>query len=240
MSRIPEPLGRWILFAFCLGVVSPAGLAAEAEKPLLPLNSVQGVLQTFSANTPRTLEVITGEGNSTDGNGAIKFGGVAKDASGNHYFGIMVPLPAPLYLDKLRIVFDVRCDTPETLTRFYVRCYNRGESKPAWSFTGQPFVKAETAQHGDWQTLALQREVGMAGLQWEPSLVEERQGTAVDRIEFVVGTSARQAEVAASLDNLRTAPAMARIADLAAPKKLIPDTAAEQEHLRNVRLFPRR
>ncbi len=224
MNRISRAFGLWILFVFCMAGGSLAGLAAESEKPLSPLNSVQGVLPTFSTNTPRTLEVVTGEANSTDGNGALKFGGVSSDGPGNHYFGIMVPLPAPLNLDKLRIVFDARCETPETLTRFYVRCYNQGQNKPAWSFAGQPFVEAETAQHGGWQTLALQREVGVTGLAWEPSVVEERQGTAVDRIEFIVGTSERQVEVAASIDNLRTAPAIARIADLAAPKKLIPDT----------------
>lgn len=224
MNRISRACGLWILFAFCIAGGPLTGLAAEPEKPLLPLNSVQGVLPTFSTNTPRMLEVVTGAGNSTDGNGAIKFGGVSKDASGNHYFGIMVPLPAPLNLDQLRIVFDVRCDTPETLRSLYVRCYNRGENKPAWSFNGQPFARAEATKPGGWLTLALQREVGTQGLQWEPSMVEQRQAAAVDRIEFIVGTPVRQAAVAASIDNLRTAPAMARIADLAAPKKLIPDT----------------
>ena len=118
----------------------------------------------------------------------------------------------------------LRCDTPDTLKSFYVRCYNRGESEPAWSFTGQPFARAGAAKHGGWLTLALQREVGMLGLHWEPSMVEQRKASAVDRIEFIVGTSVREGTVAASIDNLGTAPALATIADLPVPKTLTPDT----------------
>ncbi|OGV65107.1 MAG: hypothetical protein A3K19_25485 [Lentisphaerae bacterium RIFOXYB12_FULL_65_16] len=219
---------RPTLPALYLAAAALAASAADTEQSLLPLDSVQGIQQTWGTDSPRTLDVVTGEGNSTDGNGAVKFSAVAKDAPGNQYFGIMIPLATPVDLDASRLMFDARGDTPDTLMNFYVRCYNRGESKPAWSFSGQPFAKVGSPKRGDWLTLALQRELGANGMGWEPAVVETRKATAVDRIEFIIGTATPKGTVAASIDNLRTAPALATIAGLQAPKKLTPDTVVAQ------------
>jgi hypothetical protein len=220
---------HWILSTLFIASLSLTGFAGEPEQVLLPLNSVQNVRQTWTTNVPRTLELITGAGNSLNGNGAVKFGGVAKDAPGNQYFGIMIPLPSPINLEQRRLVFDMRCDTPDTLKFFYVRCYNRSESKPSWSFSGQPFTRTDTEKQRHWLTLTLQREPGMPGLLWEPSVVEERQATAVDRIEFIVGTSLRKGTVLASIGNVRIAPALLTIAALATPKTFPRDTVLVQD-----------
>ena len=210
------------LITLCIATVSLTGFAVVTEQPLLPLNSVHGVQQTWTTNTIRTLEVVRGEGNTTDGNGAIRFGAVAKDKPGSQYFGIMIPLPQPVNLDELRLVFDARCETPDIVGRFYFRAYNRGEKKPAWSFTGQPFKRK------DWLTISLQRGMGANGVNWEPSMVQERKATAVDRIELVIGTHTAKATVSVCVDNLRTAPALTAVAGLQAPKKLIRDTILVQ------------
>lgn len=217
-------IDRRVLVTLGIAAVSLTGFAAVPEQPLLPLNSIQGVQPTWTTNTRRTLEVIRGAGNSTDGNGALRFGAVAKETSGNQYFGIMIPLPAPVNLDALRLVFDVRCETPDIAGTFYLRAYNRGEKKPAWSFLGRPF----SAKRKDWLTLSLQRGMGANGLNWEPSMVGERKATTVDRIELVIGTSTPKATISVCVDNLRTGPALTSIASLQAPKKLLRDTVLVQ------------
>ena len=194
--------------------------AAETANGLLPLNSVDGIGQTYLTEPPRRLEVVNGKDESTDGDGAILFGGHTPTAEGSKYFGIMVPLGSPVDIRERALTFDARTPTPDTTKAFYVRLYNEGESKPAWSFNSWNQQLKE-----GWRSFTLQHGLCVDGLAWERGLVEDRVADKVDRVEFIIGTRADDADVLAVVDNLRFVPRRPGIQDLTEPKKLVRDTA---------------
>ena len=212
----------WILMGLLAAVALPpvAGVAAEGEKPLLRLNSTKGVVSTWGrTGAPRKLDVVTGPGNTTDGDGALRLEATSTAAEGNHYFGVVVPLPRPTDIRDVRLLFDARTTRTVPTRAFYVRCYNKGETEPAWSFhswSGQ--LRAE------WRTFSLQAGLCLEGLTWEPRVVGPRVADRVDRIEFIIGTHEDNTMVDVLLDNLRTAERLRTIQDLAAPKPLTRDT----------------
>ena len=134
--------------------------AAQPADLLLPFESVEGVEESWGrAGTTRSLSVMTGEGNVTEGGGALHLTATATAAEGNHYFGVIVPLPEPRDLTPSRIVFDARTTQPATTQAFYVRLYNQGESQPAWSYNSwSSQLKTE------WRTFTLQKEYSEGGL----------------------------------------------------------------------------
>ena len=208
---------------FCLpSLVLLAPLAvAHAEPPvtLSSLNDLEGVGQTYLDVASRRLDVVNGDGESTDGDGAIMFGGHAPSAEGNTYFGVMVPLASPVDIREGSVRFDARTPTPGDTKAFYVRFYNEGQSKPAWSY-----VSWDQQLREQWRTFAVQRGLCLDGLEWEAGVVEDRVADKVDRIEFIIGTGDDEVDIMAVVDNLRVVPRLPGIGDLTAPKKLVRET----------------
>ena len=204
-----------------LALLTPlAAVAAETSVNLLSFNSLDGVNQTYLTEPARRLEIVNGKDESTDGDGAMLFGGHAPTADGSKYFGVMVPLAEPVDVRDRALSFDARTPTPEGVTAFYVRFYNRGETNPAWSFSswGSPLKE-------QWRTFTVQRGLCADGLAWEGARVEDRVASMIDRVEFIIGTRDNDVEMLAVIDNLRMAPSRPGIQDLTEPKKLVRDTA---------------
>ncbi|NLB95051.1 MAG: PQQ-binding-like beta-propeller repeat protein [Armatimonadetes bacterium] len=206
-----------------LGIVFLAfGLSAvsAAEAPLLPLDTAEGVRATM---TPRgvtsKIEVVTGEGNTTDGKGALHLEGTSPTAQGNKYFGVRIPLKEPVDLRERRILIDARTNFPVETRAFYVRLYNRGEKQPAWSFASWSGQLRK-----EWRTFSIQVGFSPDGLDWEASVVENRVASHIDAIELIIGTSEDEKTVDLLCDNIRVAERIQTIQDLKAPKPLVRET----------------
>lgn len=197
-----------------------ASVAGAAEKPLLPLDTAEEAKPSMRPKgTQLSIEVVKGEGNTTNGGGAIRFQGTSPTAQGNKYFGINLSLKEPVDLTKRRVLLDARTAHPEDTKAFYVRFYNQGETKPAWSFNSW-----DGQLHGTWQTFSFQARLSPDGLNWETEVVGTRVADRIDRIEVIIGTAGDGKLIDASLDNLRTADPLVTIADLKEPKTLVRDT----------------
>ncbi len=203
-----------------LALLPPAAAAgAEPEMPLPPLDTIEGIAPTYLTQPPRRLEVVRGEGESVDGKGAVLFGGRAPAGGGSKYFGIMVQLAKPVDLRRRAVTVHARTPTPEATRAFYVRLYNRGESKPAWSFSSW-----NGQLRNGWRRFAMQQGFCVDELSWERRVVEDRIADKVDRIEFIIGTRDNDVDVLAVVDALRIAPRRPRIEDLTQPKRLVRNT----------------
>ncbi len=181
---------------------------------LLSLDGTEGVKETYArTGTARFLTAASGENNTVDGKGAIQFGAkTAADAEGSQYFGILVSLPKPTDLRRHRLAFRARTNHPGTTAAFYVRAYNQGDNKPAWSFNSWNSVLAEP-----WREICLQPDLPLSGLAWEAKVVEDRIATAVDRIEFIIGSRAKDVPVDVLLDDLRIGPRLGSLQELETP-----------------------
>jgi FG-GAP-like repeat len=210
---------RLVSLLWCVCLASFLATAAEAPAVLHPLNTLDGVSETYLRGAPRRLELVTGENDTTDGGGAILFGGRAPTGEGSKYFGIMVTLPEPVDLREQAVTLDARTPSPGATKAFYVRLYNEGGSKPAWSFNSWNGSLNET-----WRTFTLQQGLCLDGLAWEKGVVEDRVADRVDRVEFIIGTRDDDTDVLAVVDNLRVTPRKPGIQDLTAPKQLVRDT----------------
>ena len=194
--------------------------AATPERPLLAVTSVEGVRETFGrSGASRTLEIVRGAQDTTDGDGALRFGGTSVVADGNHYFGVTVPLAEPVDLREERLLFDARTNRAGVTQAFYVRCYNQGQKAPAWSFNSW-----NGQLRGEWRTFSLQTALCLDGLAWEATVVEDRVADRVDRIEFIIGTSEDETAVDGLVDNLRLAARLLTIQDLSEPKRIVRET----------------
>ena len=193
--------------------------AQPGETPLLALNSLDGVSATYLTAPPRELTVVSEEGQTTDGDGGILFGGHTPEGDGSKYFGIMVRLAQPVDLHKQAVRFDAKTPAPGVARAFYIRFYNHGESKPAWSFAswGAPLQE-------EWRSITVQEGLCVDGLAWEAHVVEDRKATKIDRVEFIIGTREEGVDATALVDNLRVLPRKPGIEELTEPKKLIRDT----------------
>ncbi|MCC7492548.1 MAG: PQQ-binding-like beta-propeller repeat protein [Fimbriimonadaceae bacterium] len=200
-----------------LGLLAAAAMAQVG--PLLSLNSADGVVEGWEKG-PRKLEVVRGAGQTTDGDGALQLTATSGPGTNSHYFGLLIPLPAPRDLRNARLLLDARSVLPETTRALYVRLYNQGETRPAASW--QSWDGPLTA---DWRTFSLQPGMSRDGLLWEAEVCEARRPTAVARIELIIGTRQERAAIAANFDNLRVAAPLQTLANLQQPKALVPQTA---------------
>ncbi len=201
-----------------------AGSAVAAGAPLLRLDSAAGVTETWGrGGAERTVGIASGPGHTTDGGGALHLQARSTTAQGNHYFGVMVPLPEPIDLRNVRLTFDARTSHPGATRAFYVRCYNRDEAKPAWSFQSWSGQLRET-----WRTFSLQSGLSWEGLSWEPSVVGDRTPDRVDRIEFIIGTPDDETHLDVLLDRVGTALRLKAIPDLTEPSTLVRKTVLVQ------------
>ena len=205
-------------FAVLLLLWCVVGLA-EPEAVLESFNTLGNVTETYLRGVPRRLELAADENDTTDGDGAVLFGGHAPAGEGSKYFGLMVALATPIDFHAKALIFDARSPAAHATKALYVRLYNKGESKPAWSFVSWSGPLRDT-----WRTFTLQEGLCLDGLAWEKGVVEERVATEVDRVEFIIGTRDNDVEVLALVDHLRMAPGKCGIQDLTAPKRLVRET----------------
>lgn len=200
-------------------VIPTGGTLPPEGGKLLALNDTDGVQPTYET-IERVLEVVTGEGQTTDGDGALHFAGTTAETDGNHYVGLSLPLPFPVDLRQHRLQIDVRSDHPETTRAFYIRFYNDGETKPALSF-----INWDSGVPGaEWRTINLQAGLSLSGLTWEPAVLEERVPSRVNRVEVIIGSSAKKVPVDVYVDHLRAVAKLSTLADLKVPKKLVIET----------------
>jgi len=168
------------------------------------------------------LEVVKGEGLTTEGSAAVRLACRSATAEGNHYFAVNVKLPRPVDLRKSALHLDARSRTPKA-GAFYLRAYNVGEGKPAWSFNSWSGLLRES-----WQTFRFQEGLCPEGLAWESEVVEGRVASAIDRIELIIGTHEDETEIEAIFDNLRLAERIGTLAGLEQVKTARPETALVQ------------
>ncbi|MBN1346346.1 MAG: VCBS repeat-containing protein [Phycisphaerae bacterium] len=207
-----------VLLAVLL-IEPPIAGAGEDAARLHGLGGLDGIGQTYLTAPQRRLEVVRGEGETTDGDGAVLFGGRAPVGEGSKYFGIMVRLEGAVDLRDRAVAFDARTPTADATRAFYVRFYNQGQSKPAWSFVswGGPLK-------GAWRRFTLQQGLCLDGLAWEAGVVEDRVADKVDRIEFIIGTRDSDVDVLAAVDDVRLAARRPGIQELTEPKRLARET----------------
>jgi len=210
-----------VVFAVLASPIIAAGAQEPGMAVLLSLDGTEGVVETYSRQSAkRFTTTASGEGNTVDGTGAMHFGATTAAVSeGNQYFGIMVPLPEPTDLSQRRFVFHARTNHPGNTAAFYVRAYNKGENKPAWSFTSW-----NASLSAQWREFCLQPGLSLGGLTWEPKVVEDRVATAIDRIEFIIGSGERNVPVDVLLDNARIGAKLGSLQDLDTSHQRRPDT----------------
>ncbi len=203
-------LAAWIAASLALG--PPCALGHG--RSLHPLDSAKGARTTWGgAGTTSSVEIAKGPGLTRDGKGSLhliaRVSAAVKDK--NQYAGIMIPLPETADIASARLIFDARTTRQGTTDAFYVRAYNAGEDRPAWSFQSRGAL-------GDrWRTIEVQAGASGDGMFWEPKVAGDRPATRIDRVEFVIGTPQSGAEIDLLVDDLRMAPALARIEALARP-----------------------
>lgn len=214
MNKRRAKLFSCLLMVACLAGVSLPRSWAQNEK-VLSLNSLEGIKNTMGDSTKPELKVIK---NGTDG--ALELSatssGKSNSSSGSHYFGIMVPLGKTWNFANAQLAVDARSTQPQNTAAFYVRAYNKGETKPCLSFSS--WSNPLTA---DWKTFHFQEKGLGSSLDFEAAVVEDRRPTNVDRIEFIIGTRETNVPIDLQIDNLRTLPPVIGLSDLAAPKKLM-------------------
>lgn len=196
---------RKTVLSLCLAGVTAAG----AVEVLFPFESTEGVTPTWGAKAAvMKVETVSGDGLITEGRGALRLACRSAVAEGNHYFAVNVRLPRPVDLRRAALHLDARSRTPAA-GAFYLRAYNAGESKPAWSFNSWSGLLRD-----EWQTFRFQESLCPEGLAWETAVVEDRQASAIDRIELIIGTHDDETEIEASFDNLTLAERIGTLAGL--------------------------
>ena len=209
------PITAILLCATCTVAAEPVTTV------LLPLDGTEQVKETFGLkDAPRFVKAALEEDRTVDRNGALHFGGKAPTRDGSKYFGVMVSLPEPIDLRERRVLFHARTNHPDNTAAFYVRAYNRGESKPAWSFNSWNGQLGKT-----WREFDIQDGLSLSGLAWEKGAVEDRKATAIDRFEFIIGTRENDVPVDVLLDSLYMGEKLTSLEDLEAVHPGNPNTA---------------
>ncbi len=221
-----------ILFLATVAILAVGTCAFAADETcesglsvLLPLDDTEGITESYGRNgAKRFMKIASDESNTVDANGALHFGATSTTADGSQYFGVKVPLPEPTDLSKKRLIFHVRTNHPGATAAFYVRAYNQGQNKPAWSFNSWNAVLTK-----EWHEVCLQRGFSLGGLNWEPKVVEDRVATNVDRIEFIIGTREDNTPIDILLGSVMVGAKLGSFQDLAAPHPHCTDTVLVQD-----------
>ena len=191
-----------------------AGAAGKPETTvLLPLDGTEQKSETYARRgAERSFETVFGKGNTLDGDGALQLSTTTGTTEGSEYAGVMVVLPEPVDVRERRLVVHARTNRPGATAAFYVRAYNRGENKPAWSFNSW-----NASLTSEWREFRLQAGLSLDGLNWEQKTVEDREATAVDRLEFIIGTREDDVPIDVLLDSVRIGKRLRSFAELDAP-----------------------
>ncbi|TWU23289.1 Lambda-carrageenase precursor [Novipirellula galeiformis] len=214
--RMAKRLSCLLMMIACLLNARLPQAFAQHEK-VLSLNSLDGIKHSIGGSTASKLKVIS---NGSDGDGAVELSAVSSvkssNASGSQYFGIMVSLGKTWDLTNKQIAVDARSTQPANTLAFYVRAYNKGETKPSLSFASW---SGELTT--DWKTFRFQEDGPDSSLRAEPAVVADRRPTHVDRIEFIIGTRTEHVPLDLQISNLHTLPPVLGLDDVTEPKKLL-------------------
>jgi len=201
------------------GIAATVLTATQAAEVIHSLDSVEGVALTWGTKTaPHRAETVTGEGLTTEGQGALRLAWTSGVADGNQYCGVMIRLPRAVDLRDTALTVDAMSRTPKA-EAFYLRAYNAGETAPAWSFSSWGGLLT-----AEWRTFRFQTGFSPDGLDWEPGVVAGRVPTTVDRIEVVIGTHESRTEIEAILDRVCLAERVGTIDGLMQAVPLHPET----------------
>jgi hypothetical protein len=177
-----------------------------ANLPILRgFESTQGMVGTFQRTPAPVFTVVE---DSADPGGVLRLSGIAGEGDGSHYLGVMIPLAEPVNLAGKRLVFQVRSGDPATTAAFYVRAYNVGSKKPAWSFSSWSGTLGK-----DWFEVSLQKENG-GSFGWEPQVVDGADADLVDRIELVIGNRVAGDPLSLEVGALRWGPRIPHLAEI--------------------------
>lgn len=183
-----------------------------AEPVLLTFDTLAGIRSVrFDRDSTDKLTVVSSD--TTEGTGALRVDAHSGVAEHNHYSQVSLSLASPMDLTGKAVLIDVKTPTPETCQAFYIRCYNTGAKKPAWSF-----VSWKKPLTDSWSTIRIQQEFATQKLQWEKHEVTGEQPNSVNRIVISIGTPLKETDFSVLLDNLRLAPAWSD-ADITAYRK---------------------
>jgi Heparinase II/III-like protein len=113
----------------------------------------------------------------------IKCSGVTPTKKGSKYFTLSIDFAKALDMRGKQLTFNVRTTTPQNLQALYVRFFNEGEKKSCWSFMkwNSPVKKT------DIKVKLAAQNAGV--LKWEPSRVNNKEASRVNRIKLWIGTS---------------------------------------------------
>ncbi len=107
------------------------------------------------------------------------------EGKGSQYYSILCTFPEPMDIEKSAIQFDARSLNPESTAAFYVRMFNKGEKRSAWSFSSW-----DNKLTTDWTEFHFQR--GMSSddndMRWEQDVVSGKAADKVSSIEIIIGT----------------------------------------------------
>ena len=227
MQSKPWPLQLTVasLVSALIATVLPIAATMAADRDfsvLLSLDSTKGITETYGRrDSKRFLRTAEGKDNSTDGKGALHFGATTAAAGkGSQYFGVMIPLAKPVDLCGCQLVVYARTNHPGNTAAFYVRAYNKGQKKPAWSFNSWNGLLQR-----EWREFQLQPDLPLSGLRWESKTVEDRVPATVDRIELIIGAREPSVPVDILVDDVRIGPKLGSFRDLDAPHRRTLDTA---------------
>ncbi len=183
-------------------VLTAAWACAQAETLLHSCESLDGVKVGLGSQLEeRKLFISYAAEHVTEGVGAIGlFGRSSEGATGNTYISIDVPIE-PTDLTGRALVFDASSSTPELSRAFYVRAYDAsGLCALSWnSWNGE--LTSEASE------FRLVPGADFGTISWEPGRVEVDDHTAVVRLQFITGTSAKGVVFNLAVDNIRAADA---------------------------------
>jgi outer membrane protein assembly factor BamB len=208
-------LGLPVLLFACEASAQP-----EARLWATSLESVDG-LTTGWGQVCDDIQVTLNEDAAfvAEGKASVRLVGRSRaDGEGNRYLSLNVPVP-DIDLTQGAITFGAWTSRPEATKAFYVRAFSADGTRVAsWYDWGGAL--AADADH----VFELQPELSLSGLAWEARDTDPAAGP-VQRLEFIIGTDVKGAEIDLFLDNVCIVPARYRkLADVTAPPPRLPDT----------------
>lgn len=130
-----------------------------------------------------------------------------KKGTNNLYMSGSIMLPKPISLEGKTLKIMVASEN--CASGFYVRAYNRNESKPAWSFFSWNSVLKRTPQE---ITLTAGRD---RLLKWEPAVVNGEAAGQIDRLQFFIGTDAGNTPIDVTISSIQVIPQLSEKEDKA-------------------------
>lgn len=139
---------------------------------------------------------------------------------GNTYAGVSVKLSEPIDVTGHALVFDVWTTQAANTRALYARGYDSANKIAlSWSNWNAPLRDNEKV------TVHLHPEISLHGFSWESTVTESANRDQITRLEFIIGTSAKDAPFNVFIDNVRLVKSQMRsFLEAEEPKPLYLDT----------------